>query len=397
MRKESNVSSMVSSNPLRTLLRCAARGTALLYCLALLLSGLAGPARAEEAPYVPAKVTTSLYVRAHTDQTCCALGGAPAEGDTVPVFCWRDGKTATYAGKRSQRWFLIQYAQTDTTHPIGFISVMAFNPQPKVPKCVWNTLWPESWGPTAASVPPETHYVVPLCGQILGPQPGTPEWNEYCSNGGGGGGTGSGGSADIPSGATPETVGGVTHTWTDYTSAGGNQGPSIANGLTVGVACKLTGFRVADGNTWWYRIASSPWSGQYYASADAFYNNGTTSGPLRNTPFVDPAVPDCGGSTTTPPPPPTWTETVGGNANTWTNYTNAGGNQGPTIPAYSSVQISCKLSGFRVADGNTWWYRIASSPWSNQFYVSADAFYNNGATSGSLHGTPFVDNNVASC
>ena len=30
-------------------------------------------------------------------------------------------------------------------------------------------------------------------------------------------------------------------------------------------------------------------------------------------------------------------------------------------------------------------------------YASADAFYNNGHTSGSLTGTPFVDNNVPNC
>jgi hypothetical protein len=98
-----------------------------------------------------------------------------------------------------------------------------------------------------------------------------------------------------------------------------------------------------------------------------------------------------------PPQPQTWAETTGGAANTWTNYTNAGGVQGPTIPAYATVQIACRLQGFRVADGNTWWYRIASSPWSGVYYVSADAFYNNGATSGSLTGTPFVDPAVAMC
>lgn len=99
-----------------------------------------------------------------------------------------------------------------------------------------------------------------------------------------------------------------------------------------------------------------------------------------------------------PPPAPTvWNETVGGNTNTWTNYTNAGGTQGPTIPNGATVQISCKLQGFKVADGNTWWYRIHSSPWNDTFYASADAFYNNGATSGSLVGTPFVDNAVANC
>lgn len=99
----------------------------------------------------------------------------------------------------------------------------------------------------------------------------------------------------------------------------------------------------------------------------------------------------------TPPPVTTWSETTGGATNTWTNYANAGGTQGATIPGGTTVQIACKLTGFRVADGNTWWYRIASSPWNSVFYASADAFYNNGQTSGSLIGTPFVDGNVRDC
>jgi hypothetical protein len=103
------------------------------------------------------------------------------------------------------------------------------------------------------------------------------------------------------------------------------------------------------------------------------------------------------GGTTSKPPAKTYSETVGGNAHTWTDYSNAGGIEGPTIPAYQTVQIACKVTGFKVANGNTWWYRIASAPWSNTYYVSADAFYNNGATSGSLHGTPFVDPAVPDC
>jgi hypothetical protein len=90
-----------------------------------------------------------------------------------------------------------------------------------------------------------------------------------------------------------ETTGGVTHTWTDYSDAGGTEGASIASNATVQISCKVTGFKVADGNTWWYRIASSPWNNAYYASADAFYNNGQTSGSLNGTPFVDPNVPNC--------------------------------------------------------------------------------------------------------
>ena len=73
------------------------------------------------------------------------------------------------------------------------------------------------------------------------------------------------------------------------------------------------------------------------------------------------------------------------------------GAQGQTIAALSNIQVSCALPGFRVADGDTWWYRISSKPWNNAYYVSADAFYNNGVTSGSLSGTPFVDPAVPRC
>jgi hypothetical protein len=81
----------------------------------------------------------------------------------------------------------------------------------------------------------------------------------------------------------------------------------------------------------------------------------------------------------------------------WTDYTNAGGSEGSTVPGGQTVQIACRVEGLRVQDGDTWWYGIASPPWNGSDYVSADAFYNNGQTSGSLHGTPFVDPAVARC
>jgi surface antigen len=104
------------------------------------------------------------------------------------------------------------------------------------------------------------------------------------------------GSAPIPPPAArqyAETTGGLVHTWTDYANAGGAEGPSIPSNATVQIACKIGGFAVADGDTWWYRLAASPWNGAYYASADAFYNDGQTSGSLHGTPFDDPNVPNC--------------------------------------------------------------------------------------------------------
>jgi hypothetical protein len=91
----------------------------------------------------------------------------------------------------------------------------------------------------------------------------------------------------------PETAGGETHTHSDYKSASGSEGPVIGSGQTVQISCRVEGLPVEDKNPWWYRIASSPWSNRYYASADAFYNNGQTSGSLRETPFYDSRVPLC--------------------------------------------------------------------------------------------------------
>jgi hypothetical protein len=90
-----------------------------------------------------------------------------------------------------------------------------------------------------------------------------------------------------------ETTGGVTATWTDYRSGGGAAGSSIPKGQAVQIACVVQGLPVANGNIWWYRVASAPWNGEFYASADAFYNNGQTSGVLQGTPYVDASVPAC--------------------------------------------------------------------------------------------------------
>jgi hypothetical protein len=90
-----------------------------------------------------------------------------------------------------------------------------------------------------------------------------------------------------------ETTGSVAYTWSNYRHASGRSGRMLHDHQTVQISCRLRGFKVADGNVWWYRIASTPWKGRYYVSADAFYNNGRTSGSLLHTPFSDPKVPVC--------------------------------------------------------------------------------------------------------
>jgi surface antigen len=222
------------------------------------------------------------------------------------------------------------------------------------------------------------------------------------TNPGGGAGGGDGGSSTYT-----ETEGHIgSNTFTDPTTATGI-GARVSAGEQVQVACKVYAPQIASVNPdgYWYQIASAPWSGAYYAPANTFMNGDPWNGPYTHN--TDYSVPDCSGSTTSstttsgtttgPPPPPTWPETAGGVAHTWTDYSSAGGTEGPEVAAYQTVQIACSVQGFRVADGNTWWYRIAQAPWSDNYYVSADAFYNNGQTSGSLSGTPFVDPSVPAC
>jgi DNA-binding helix-hairpin-helix protein with protein kinase domain len=103
------------------------------------------------------------------------------------------------------------------------------------------------------------------------------------------------------------------------------------------------------------------------------------------------------GAGSPPPPAAGRTKVTGALTHTWSNYADADGTAGPVIPAYSSVQVSCRLTGYQVRSGNRWWYRIASPGWDNRFYASADAFYNNDQTSGSLVGGPWVDEAVPMC
>lgn len=90
-----------------------------------------------------------------------------------------------------------------------------------------------------------------------------------------------------------ETTGGSARAWSDYRTAGGTSGPALTPQQTIEVACRVQGYAVPDKNPWWYRISSAPWSGNYYATADAFYNNGATSGTLKNGVLVDTRVPLC--------------------------------------------------------------------------------------------------------
>jgi len=86
-------------------------------------------------------------------------------------------------------------------------------------------------------------------------------------------------------------------------------------------------------------------------------------------------------------PGSTWTETTGTPAHTWADPVQLTGAGTPLGPR-QSVQVLCRVKGYIVQDGDPWWYRLASTPWNGRYYATSDAFYNNGATSGSAQGQP---------
>ena len=94
----------------------------------------------------------------------------------------------------------------------------------------------------------------------------------------------------------------------------------------------------------------------------------------------------------------TYAERTGSSARTWSDYTIAGGEAGPPINGRRAVRVTCRIRGYEVSSGNQWWYLVASAPWRNDFFATADAFYNQRRTQGvDFRKTRFVDPRVRVC
>jgi serine/threonine protein kinase len=122
-----------------------------------------------------------------------------------------------------------------------------------------------------------------------------------------------------------------------YLTMRDGQGPSIAANTIVQVTCRVIGFKVADGNTWWYQIESNPWNNSFWASADAFHNNSAAAGSLDGTPFFDSNVPICGTRRSSNSVISGYIETTGGITHTWVNYFDAGGPVISQLPTQLSI------------------------------------------------------------
>jgi hypothetical protein len=221
---------------------------------------------------------------------------APAFGSTVSGIVTLEASASNVSGVAFEAYYAAEPTNSQTVgwHLLGDATLQSGS---------WAYEWNTSAIPDQGNAIFGTINIAAIALDASGNLTGTRDYRRIAVNNSGGtsgGATGGGATGVTPTTPTqpseityPETTGSVVHTWTDYANAGGTEGPEIPSNDTVQIACKITGFAVADGNTWWYRIASSPWNSTYYGSADAFYNNGATSGSLKGTPFVDPNVPAC--------------------------------------------------------------------------------------------------------
>jgi hypothetical protein len=102
-------------------------------------------------------------------------------------------------------------------------------------------------------------------------------------------------------------------------------------------------------------------------------------------------------STATPASGKTWTETPYTESKTFANFVNAGYPLGRALSPEQAVQVSCRVRGLAVKDGDPWWYRLASSPWNGHYYATSDDFYNTPNTSGNPINGVTVDTRVPTC
>jgi hypothetical protein len=102
-------------------------------------------------------------------------------------------------------------------------------------------------------------------------------------------------------------------------------------------------------------------------------------------------------ATAVPASSPTWTEKTFTSTQTFSNFVSAGGPFGVPLTSGQSVQVACRVKGFKVQDGDVWWYRLSAPPWDGNYYVSTDNFWNTPDTSGSpINGISF-DPKVKTC
>ena len=178
---------------------------------------------------------------------------------------------------------------------------------------------------------------------------------------------------------------------TDWNSAIRITGFGVYTGDRVQLICWARGGTVPplNNNPLWYQATVISGQGR----GTGFVNDHFIDTGINVPNIVVPGVPPCSSSTPPPPPPPpgtTYAEQEWNRlgVNTFSNFHNATG-FGQHIPFGQVVQVSCKVYDPTIPSVNPdgYWYRIASSPWSNGYYAPANTFLN-----GDPPGGPYTHN-----
>ncbi|HST41622.1 MAG TPA: hypothetical protein VLK58_19040, partial [Conexibacter sp.] len=129
-----------------------------------------------------------------------------------------------------------------------------------------------------------------------------------------------------------------------------------------------------------------------YGLVVTIWRMGADPAPPDATPVPQPSNP------APPPAPRTWREQQGTHGvDTFTNPANASG-KGPRIEPFQWVDVLCKVHAPQIASVNPdgYWYRIATAPWSGNYYSPANTFWN-GDVPGQKPYTHNTDFNVPNC
>ncbi|XQE84151.1 hypothetical protein ACN24M_00115 [Streptomyces microflavus] len=97
--------------------------------------------------------------------------------------------------------------------------------------------------------------------------------------------------------------------------------------------------------------------------------------PTTPAPEPEPSTPPGPEPTKAPDPSPVREQTGQHGSGTFRDPHGAKG-PGERIPPHTWVDVECRTEGSGVTSVRGWWYRIASSPWTGQYYAPSMNFMN---------------------
>ncbi len=274
-----------------------------------------------------------------------------ATGNTVQMRCWTDSYKP--AGYNSARWFYVNEVTGPHSGWSGYVfsAEIPVSQQIVTPQCT-DQIVSQYMDPPADPAPAPLHF------QVVG----------ACTTAGG---TLTSASSNFTPGATYSV---------QAFDPSGNTYPLTYDHGTVS----------SDGSVIWQWPCAGVPAGTYSTTlvdqsdgqeiGPVYFTVGPApSAPASTVPVTTPSTPATSSQPAPPAPgPSTYTEEEWHTgANTFTDPDNASG-MGQKIAPGQNVQVTCKLYDPSIlsASPGGYWYKIASSPWDNQYYAVANTFLN---------------------